>query len=76
MTAGDSTRMRSSGTEMVVHGISMGAATTMMAVSYTHLEGQDRPVPATALRRLAGHGSRRQTERVHGAEPVSYTHLA
>ncbi len=31
-------------------------------------EGQDRPVPATALRRLAGHGSRRQTERVHGAE--------
>ena len=30
VTAGDSTRMRSSGTEMVVHGISMGAATTMM----------------------------------------------
>lgn len=27
---GDSTRLRSSGTEMVVHGISMGAATTMM----------------------------------------------
>lgn len=30
VNTGDSTRLRSSGTEMVVHGISMGAATTMM----------------------------------------------
>lgn len=30
VTVGDSTYERSSGTEMVVHGISMGAATTMM----------------------------------------------